>query len=66
MNHIRVTRRKSGPRLNDRGQTETFCGQPMTDKDITIADARTALRRAELRKWLTCERCLSAVEMERR
>lgn len=60
--HIRVNVVPAGRRVNDaKGNPgRTICGAPITDRDLTVADARR-LREKDIREFNVCQMCLARI-----
>ena len=61
-NHVRIVRRRADRRLmGSPGVSETLCGGPMSDRDITPKEARADIAKGSW-EWLSCEKCRSLIE----
>jgi hypothetical protein len=64
--HIRVGVKRSGKRINDRGNAgATICGAELTSYDVTLADARKLTRDQILDpRFPVCQMCLAKMPAE--
>jgi len=63
-NHVRIVRRRADRRIMGKpGLSETLCGGPLNDRDISPSEARADIGKGSW-EWLTCEKCRSLIELD--